>query len=150
MKKQALKAIAMLMLIVTIAFVTAVISANAQTGLKLKANVPFEFIVGDHKLPAGEYIVNAISTQDAATGIMMRNADDSAHAVRLVNPKQGRASAARLVFHRYGNRYYLAEVWETTSLGRQLLRSRDEKAVARELVSNNSEPETVAIIASVR
>lgn len=48
MKKQILKAFMMFVVIMMMAFVTAVVSANAQSkGQTLSANVPFDFMVGD-------------------------------------------------------------------------------------------------------
>jgi hypothetical protein len=51
-------------------------------------------------------------------------------------------AAARLVFHRYGQRYFLAEVWNgADKVGRQLMKSRDELAIERELASISSKSE---------
>jgi hypothetical protein len=62
MKKQILKGLTMLVIIMTMAFLTAVISANAQTrGGNLRADVPFDFIVGDKTMAAGQYGVSQIT-----------------------------------------------------------------------------------------
>jgi hypothetical protein len=46
---------------------------------------------------------------------------------------------ARLVFHRYGERYFLAEVWNGADpTGRQLLKSQEERAIESELASTAS------------
>ena len=105
-------------------------------------------MVGDQKLPAGAYTVTTLLGQTDA-GIIMKNAHSKAAAMRLTNPIQGSAPQTKLVFHRYENRYYLAEVWDATEVGRQLPMSRNEKADERELAKNNSEPQTVIIIASL-
>lgn len=157
MKQQALKAVMMLTLILTLAFVTAVVSANAQTPSYIKANVPFQFVIGDRMLPAGNYTVKGMTiTSDA---IQVRNEDGNTSAMRLTNTMEARASQqqAKMVFHRYGNQYYLAEVWDGVSNGRQLLSSSTERAIEREwkkrpqteLAINNC-PETVTIIASLQ
>ena len=46
------------------------------------------------------------------------------------------------MFHRYNNRYFLAEVWSGgDSVGRKLTRSRHERAIERELASISSKSE---------
>ncbi|MEA2172893.1 MAG: hypothetical protein QOD00_485 [Blastocatellia bacterium] len=149
MTKQALKGITMLVIIISLAFITAVVTANAQSTSRLKAQVPFEFMVGDQKLPAGTYNISPLLGQTDA-GIILKNAKSSAAAMRLTTNIVGRAPQTKLVFHKYANRYYLAEVWDATEVGRQLRTSTSEKAMERELARNNSEPETVTIIASLR
>ena len=58
---------------------------------------------------------------------------------------------ARLVFHRYGERYFLAEVWSgSDSTGRQLMKSRQERAIERELASIQGSYETVEVLAALR
>ena len=69
--------------------------------------------------------------------------------------------SARLVFHRYGERYFLAEVWNgVDNTGRQLRQSQEERAAAGELTlasannhaSSATQPtyETVEVLASLR
>jgi hypothetical protein len=106
-------------------------SAFAQT-VNLKADVPFNFIIRGATLPAGEYTIQGM-------------ADGSAIAVRGPNPKANTivlsqrcssldaAKQSKLVFHRYGDRYFLAQLWVAGSAsGRQLLKSPREMEVARD------------------
>lgn len=120
----------MLLGLMTLAMVSAVASANGQTQ-NLKADIPFEFVVGDQSLPAGSYTVRAIA--DASDALRIRGVEAKASAVRLTTAVQGKASNAKLVFHRYGQRYFLAEVWSTTNDGRELMASRQERAIQKEL-----------------
>jgi len=130
MRKELFKGITMLTMIVAIALAMAVVSANGQSSLTVVSNVPFEFIVGDSEMPAGEYRIkramgNALTIQAAA---------ENASASRLTTEIQStKTKNARLVFHRYGNRYFLAEVWSGDTLGRQLSKSRQERAIEREI-----------------
>ncbi|HEX6729320.1 MAG TPA: hypothetical protein VF074_04885, partial [Pyrinomonadaceae bacterium] len=49
------------------------------------------------------------------------------------------AKESKLIFRRYGNRYFLAEIWTSgESHARQLRKSKEEKAIARELASIRS------------
>jgi hypothetical protein len=142
MKKELLRGFTMLMLMVVIALATAVASANAQSSNKAVANIPFEFVVGSQALPAGEYALKASETSNV---LMIQSADAKSSAIRLTNAIEPRRNKthARLVFHRYGQRYFLAEVWSGANLaGRQLLRSREERAIERELACVSSKSAT--------
>jgi len=105
-------------------------SAYAQT-VNLKADVPFNFIIRGATLPAGEYTIQGLG-------------DGSAIAVRGPNPKANTivlsqrcsssdaAEQSKLVFHRYGDRYFLAQLWVAGSdSGRELAQSPREMEVAR-------------------
>jgi len=130
MRKQLLKGMTMLLVIMTLAMVTAVVSANGQSQ-KSKANIPFEFVVGDQNLAAGAYSLDAINS--AGDALRIRSVDAKDSAVRLTSTAKGTANHAKLVFHRYGERYFLAEVWTTKDDGRQLSTSRQEQAIKKEL-----------------
>ncbi len=155
MGKQILKGFTMLMLVLGLAFVSAVVSANGQGIKQVRANIPFQFVVGDKSLPAGEYVVKPIT---GIRALAIDNRDSHASALRLTNEIMGKGKSenARLVFHRYGNRYFLAEVWMGEQKGSQLAKSREERAVERELAlaskggSERQTFESIAIAASPR
>jgi hypothetical protein len=158
MKKQMLKGFTMLIAIITMAFVTAVVSANAQTSRqKLTANVPFNFSVGDKEMNAGDIRVGNI-TEASDSGIVVRNADDNQNAIRLTNTLQSAKAQeqTRLVFHRYGDKYYLAQIWTAGSrTGRELVKSKSERALEREMaasqdLASTTKQETVTIVASLQ
>jgi hypothetical protein len=158
MKKELLKGFTMLMLIVVLALATAVVSANAQPANKVVADIPFEFSVGYKALPAGEYAVKTVTT--AGNGLIIQSADGNTSALRLSQETERMKDKthARLVFHRYGERYFLAEVWNGVDrTGRQLLKSQEESAIEREFasISTKSETaknsyETVEVLAALR
>lgn len=145
MKRELLKGISMLILLVVIALTTAVASGQTKStnaATKLTANIPFEFSVGYKTMPAGEYSVQTVVT--AGNSLLIKSADASLCALRsseetsrTKEPKQ-----ARLVFHRYGDKYFLAEVWNgVEAVGRQLIKSEDERTVEREFRSASNESE---------
>ncbi len=110
-----------------IAFLT-ITSAEAQQSEKLSVTIPFDYYAGGKVLPAGDYIVS----DGIATGVVMLRSRTQGQAVML--PTHNVASArpqnnAKLIFHRYGNRYFLSEIWsEAGSVqGYQLSPSRTEK-----------------------
>lgn len=160
MKKEVVKGFTMVVLIVVIALAAAVVSANAQSSTRLVANIPFEFVVGDQALASGEYTLRDTGTQGNA--LMIRSSGAKSSAMRLTiaieRPRSQGDKHARVVFHRYGQRYFLAEVWSgSDSTGRQLLKSRQERAIERELASirpqsesTQSAYETVEVVAMLR
>ena len=134
MKRELLKGITMLSLLVTLALAAAVVSANAQSAPKVVADVPFEFSVGYKTMPAGQYSVQTIASAD--DGLLIRSTDGKSSALRLseATERAKDKSQARLVFHRYGERYFLAQVWSgSNNIGRQLLKSQEESAIESEL-----------------
>jgi len=60
MKKEVLKGLTIFTLMVALAILTAVVSANAQSRYQVVADIPFEFVVGNETLPAGEYYVSSV------------------------------------------------------------------------------------------
>jgi hypothetical protein len=86
----------------------AVSAGNAQVTPQARANVPFGFIVDNKTLTAGEYVVGP--SHDV---IVIRSADNKKSI--LVMGKDTRSKqvqkTGKLVFHRYGNEYFLSEVW---------------------------------------
>ena len=153
MARQIAKGLTMLMLLLTMALVTAVATANGQSQHKLNARIPFEFIVGDKTLAAGQYEVNAVGITQEALAIRGRESNDAVIRLTMTRePKENKP--ARLVFHRYGNTYFLSEVWEGgDGVGRQLKESAQEKGMKRELsviAKNGARYEEVVILASVR
>lgn len=160
MKKELLKGLTMLVVMATIALATAV-SANAQPAAnRIVANVPFEFSVGYKALPAGEYSVRTIAS--AGNGLLIQSTDGKTSALRLseATKRIKDKPQARLVFHRYGNRYFLAEVWNGLEHnGRQLMKSQEERGIESELMvastkenahAQNATYETVEVLAVLR
>ncbi|MEO8434576.1 MAG: hypothetical protein ABI596_06750 [Pyrinomonadaceae bacterium] len=152
MRKEMLKGITMAVLTITLALATAVVSANAQSSNRVAAAIPFNFGVGGQTMAAGDYILGSISSD--GEGLLVRSKDSGKSVVRLTNSIQPsvKNTNARLVFHRYGQRYFLAEVWGAEgSTGRKLTESREERAIRREFgkLAQNSY-ETVELSAKLR
>ena len=107
----------------------AMVSANAQTG-GVKAKVPFGFTVSGQTLPAGDYRMIARPRQ-----LNIEDGHGKIVAMVLANDLSGRSAGAngRIVFHCYGERCFLAEVWASTlDNGRGVVTSRAEQDLARE------------------
>jgi hypothetical protein len=156
MQNRILKGVTMLLLIAGIALMAALVSAHAQSSMVV-ADVPFEFAVGGKSLSAGEYSVRAFTTNGDA--VLISNKDSKNGVIRLTQPIQARIvpKKATLVFHRYGQRYYLSEIWTPGDrTGRRLLRSAEERAFENQLAAVPSKSqlarssyERVEIVATV-
>jgi len=140
MANQILRGLTMLTLIVGLGLVTAVSSANGQSARVSIAKVPFEFNVGDKPLPAGQYIVRATTESGQALLIAGKNGG----VMRLTHTISSSKTPDRgkLVFHRYGDTYFLSEVWNAgEKTGRQLLKSKQERNIEQQLARTSSSSE---------
>jgi hypothetical protein len=119
----------------------------AQT-FSLKADIPFAFMVDGKTMPAGEYAVD--SGMVSQTAVQLRNLEIGggvlAATVQAGGGPAWTNTQARLIFHRYGNRYFLYQVWEKgEDAGRTLPPSRQERTIAKEMASVR--PDTTMILA---
>ncbi|MFN0087165.1 MAG: hypothetical protein ACKVX9_17385 [Blastocatellia bacterium] len=87
--------------------------ASAFT-FRIRAEIPFDFNVGSKRLPKGEYI---IETLNDAGGVLLIRHVKKGKAVNftVVRGKMIEKPKSKLVFHRYGDQYFLARVWDGTS-----------------------------------
>ena len=143
MKKQGLRMFAMLAFFVMLA----VGPAYAQS----KADIPFDFQISNEKIPAGQYTVARSSQNSGTTMLLLRNADGRGIEMFVPISVQARESQdqGKLVFHKYGDQYFLYQVWEAgTDAGHELPKSRRERAVERELAKAQptAQRETVALV----
>jgi hypothetical protein len=144
MPKQMLKTFTMLTLLVGLALAAAVVSADGQmTTAIVTADIPFDFVVADKTLPAGKYRVSPITQGSNALKIGTR--DGKSAAIRLSNliPERREKRTAKMVFHRYGQKYFLAEVWSGDDYGRELRKCKTERIIQHELASNTSKSDSV-------
>ena len=112
----------------------------------MKVNIPFSFVVGKTMLPAGEYSVKGLGFDGSA--ISIRKSDNAANSLTLSiaceslkTPQQ-----SKLVFHRYGDRYFLVQIWTAGSnSGHQFPKSRREAEMALDYRAQE-----VVLVASLR
>jgi hypothetical protein len=121
------------------------ISASAQTAGRLAADVPFDFNIGSRLLPAGEYIIRQPRSGNESLLLLSDGKQGTLAFARIVEAtRQSRRS--RLVFNRYGERYFLASIWDSKGEGRILPQSADERSVRSETASiKNAAPEIVSV-----
>jgi hypothetical protein len=98
----------------------------------VKADVPFDFVVGNQVLPAGEYLVTAQGA--AGQAILIRSTDNKSAAMTIAFSCASASPSkdTRLVFHAVGGRYFLSQIWaQGYSQGRELRKSSAEIEMAK-------------------
>ena len=91
---------------------TLTVSAQAQTAgaQKVVANIPFAFNAGNTNLPAGKYTITVLNPSSDRKILQIRSTKGSSATV-LTSAETGNISDdAKLVFQRYGDRYFFAQV----------------------------------------
>ena len=97
----------------------------------LRANIPFDFVAGNTSLPAGEYLVEASGPTHTLLLIDRKDAISSAFINTNAAVSAVPQSESKLVFNRFGDRYFLSQVWTAGySTGRQLMKTAREKEIA--------------------
>jgi hypothetical protein len=106
-------------------------ACRAQSG-SLEVNVPFAFEVGNKTMPAGSYRVESMPTGSGSLEILRTTSSGvrltiSTMATTLKSGTPGPA----LVFHRYGNLYFLSQIRTGDGHAREVFPSQQEKELAR-------------------
>jgi hypothetical protein len=75
----------------------------------VQARIPFSFSVNGQTLPAGEYLIRSNIAGEYV--LALQNRDKHSTVMTLGNPNQtAKPRANVLVFHRYGDQYFLSEI----------------------------------------
>src|SRR5258705_4589212 len=135
-------------LALTILTVGAVATASAQLpGTRTSAQIPFDFIVGEQTLPAGLYELRRIGNDPYV--LCIQNVDDSRNVMIFNTSLLDDGDSIRqsaLVFHRYGDIYFLAEIWSPyEGIARELHPSEQERSMERDLACNNQAPQSESV-----
>lgn len=136
----------------TCGLLAAVAAATAYAqlpGITIRTRIPFDFSIRGKILPAGDYEIRRVGDEPDVLAI---SSLDNRHERAIFNtePVEARKISGRgeVEFHRYGDSYFLSEIFvggEQT--GRELRITRQERDMRREMASNKTEPETVALTA---
>jgi len=159
MREYFVKALATVSFLIATMIVTTGHAQGQSLAHPIRARIPFDFIVANKTLVAGEYFFQrAQSSGDVM--LLVSSADGRIKLIRLSNAVQSLDPKAQvtLVFHRYGNQHFLAQVWPAgATTGRQLPPSRTERELERQArdagrIGRKTTPvvETVNIIADGR
>jgi hypothetical protein len=112
-----------IVLLVTLLLAASVSFAQTKPG-DFVAAIPFAFVAAGRTLPPGHYVVNNLDDhlwihdpQNHSFFVLVHSAQRPAH-----------DNTSKMVFHSYGDVYFLSEVWVGgNSIGRVLFPSRAEK-----------------------
>src|SRR6266567_5276218 len=97
-------------------FSSMVATQVARAQEPMLVNIPFAFVAGNATLPAGEYRVQKLDGNSAV--LLIHCWDANASALVITNAAQAKEpqTESKLVFNRYGNRYFLSQVWTAGSI----------------------------------
>ena len=96
----------------------------------VRLKIPFAFSVADKTFAAGEYYVGAANEK----AIAVRSVSGKDAAVALTNSviDAHGTSLPRIVFHKYGDRYFLTQAWlRASNQGREFFVSNQETKMAQ-------------------
>lgn len=148
MKKQNRTALTKLILMIALTLGVSAVSASAQSYAPLRFKVPFEFTLGGETLPADTYTFQPVNL-DTPNLLLIRGNERHAITSGFTSTIQANKAAAqtKLVFHKYGDQYFLSEIWmDGDDTGHRFLKSHAERELNRGLARNFSRPEMVAIL----
>jgi len=117
---------------------TAIVPVGAQSDLQIVVTVPFDFIVGDRTLPAGDYYLRPYSTTQGV--MMITNQDKKTTTIFMARFAERLKPQDRpmLVFNRYEDQYFLREIWSAYVDGYELPKSRTERSVEKDIAQSDS------------
>ena len=93
-------------------------------------NIPFTFTVDDIRMPAGEYLIT--SPSEKVISIQRVGGTDVKVTLTTSGSATRKSGPAKLVFHRYGNAYFVAVAWMPNSdHAQEFFTSASEIEVAR-------------------
>jgi len=137
----------MWMLPVMLVILSGLTMAQSLSQATVKANVPFDFMVNNKIIPAGECAIGAVSMNSGA--LLIRNADAKKSAMSAASHEESGAAADStvLVFRQYGSQYFLSSIrLEGSNLTYELPESKAEV----ELRAQNAPASQTTLLASLQ
>jgi len=115
--------------------IIAALATTASFAETYYAEVPFDFVLANKTMHAGQYIVKPTA---GSTIITIQSADWKESAMVMGNKLSAPAhpGEGKLVFHRYGNRYFLSEIWSRGTEGGQVLPAGSQE---KELIAGKAQ-----------
>ena len=125
-----------------------IVQAQTVSGQRVLATIPFAFSVGKNTLPAGKYAFRIVNPSSDQKILQIRKVNGSMSVlVQTVGVEVDAADNGRLVFDRYGDRYFFTQVQlagASTSLAR--VQTRAEKAERKALTRSNLKRSVVVMV----
>jgi len=114
----------------TASLTTLLVAVSAFAELPLKATIPFDFTAYETRMQAGEYDV----IFDRPGLVRLAREDRGATAIILTMAVQAKTTptTGKLVFNKYGDSYFLSEIWSPGyDRGQLLPKSQRELEIAK-------------------
>jgi len=127
--------------VAAVSFLAFTNAANAQSDLDLRATVPFSFVANNHVFLAGEYEV----TQLRPSLIVLHNMDNRESVAALTQydrAEKGTTGNPALIFHHYGDQYFLSQVIGNSG---DEVRQLRVTAAERKLIKGQGKPQLAVI-----
>jgi hypothetical protein len=134
------------MLPVTLMLLSSLMAAQSLSSSHVVAQVPFDFMVNNKIIPAGECIVQAVDL-DARIVTIRNVAAKKSLLARSSHEEANKSDSTVLVFNRYGNRYFLSEIRLEGSAETYKL---SESRVETELRAQNAPASQKTLLASLK
>jgi hypothetical protein len=117
---------------------------GAQVAETIRVDVPFEFVVARMMAPAGTYVFSL----PAGEGMVRMQLVGTDGSFLVTNPHSAYGpQKAKLVFHRYGNQYFLSQIG-TRSTSRDIPTSPQERKVEQATVAAGRQMQTEIVLAT--
>jgi hypothetical protein len=134
--------IATRMIALTLTMLPLLAAAQMNRGEKIVTNVPFEFMVGNKAVPAGQC---SVKLTDSGMGLAILNEKIGLYSSFVTDETRKASGNYELVFHRYGDRTFLTgiklagssiEYRLPKSKGEAELQARNAPSVEKTLVAS--------------
>ena len=132
------------LLILMLAVLTGLVNAQVVHP-KIMAQIPFEFVANGKTMPAGECTITAQG--DGTMILWIRSGNKNLAAVPHATQSLNASQKTTLVFHRYGDRYFLASI---SRQGEKLGYEFPTNKLEKELRAQNVAKSDVILLASLQ
>jgi len=111
--------------------------------VKIRADIPFDFMVGKRRMPKGEYLIESVG--DSGTLTIRHAKKGKAVTFNTIRHKPTDSPKSKLVFNRYGDQYFLSRIWDGSSETiLKLNKSKTEKRIAKQ-ANKEEKPDEVPV-----
>ncbi len=128
-------------------FVASLAPRDHAQDTELRADVPFAFQYGSDHYASGRYTISDLSDR-----FVVLRSKSTTGAVMVQTSYGVTTTAGKLVFNRYGNRYFLEQIWtphDATHL--ECIKTRTEQRVRKELtVASDTVPPAAVEMVSLQ
>jgi hypothetical protein len=113
-----------------LSLVLSALPGHALDSDRINVTIPFDFVVGDKQLKAGNYVVESLLDGRA---LELRSKREDVQQIAFTVPMTNRTgNHERLLFHHDGGQYFLSQVWFWgDENGRELTRGVQEKSLGK-------------------